>query len=95
MEGGTSPTPVANASAAAIDFAPVREMRPGEQLLTPYRLEIRGVKPGTHKLRVTATSSLLPAGAATEADATELREFARAFRSDVVAWLERNHPELL
>ena len=35
------------------------------------------------------------AGAATEADATELREFARAFRSDVVAWLERNHPELL
>ena len=65
---GTSPTPVATASATAIDFAPLREMRPGEQLLTPYRLEVRGLKPGSHKLRVIATSGLSPAGAATEAE---------------------------
>jgi uncharacterized repeat protein (TIGR01451 family) len=65
---GTSPTPVATASATAIDFAPVREMRPGEQLATPYRLEVRAAKPGSHKLRVVATSSLNPAGISTDAE---------------------------
>jgi uncharacterized repeat protein (TIGR01451 family) len=65
---GTSPTPVATASATAIDFAPIREMRPGEQLVTPYRLEARGMKPGTHKVRVSATSALNSAGASTDVD---------------------------
>jgi hypothetical protein len=41
-------------------------MRPGEQLPTPYRLEVRGLKPGPHKLRVSALSGLNPAGVSTE-----------------------------
>jgi len=65
---GTSPTPVATASATAIDFAPIREMRSGEPLATPYRLEVRGLKPGVHRLRVSAVSGLSPAGVSTDAD---------------------------
>ncbi len=65
---GASATPVATASATAIDFGPIREMRPGEQLSTPYRLEIRGVRPGSHKVRVTATSTSNPGGASTDAE---------------------------
>ncbi len=65
---GTSPTPVATASATAIDFAPIREMRPGEPLATSYRLEVRGLKPGTHRLRFSAVSGLNPAGISTDAD---------------------------
>jgi uncharacterized repeat protein (TIGR01451 family) len=65
---GTTPTPVTGASPTAIDFAPIREMRPGEQLATPYRIEVRGVKPGTHRLRISATSALDRAGVLTEAE---------------------------
>ena len=35
------------------------------------------------------------AGAATDADARELLEFARDLRSDVLGWLRKNHPGLL
>lgn len=35
------------------------------------------------------------AGAATDADASSLLEFARELRSDVIRWLEANHPRLL
>jgi uncharacterized repeat protein (TIGR01451 family) len=65
---GTSSTPVATASATAIDFAPIREMRPGEQLVTPFRLDVRGMKPGTHKLRISATSALSSTAASTDVD---------------------------
>ncbi len=34
------------------------------------------------------------AGVTTEAQADELIEFVRTFRTDVVAWLGRHHPEL-
>ncbi|HEY2413865.1 MAG TPA: hypothetical protein VGI40_16560 [Pirellulaceae bacterium] len=65
---GTSPTPVAASSAAAIDFSAIREMRPGEQLASPFRIEVRGMKAGTHRIRVNATSGLNPAGTATETE---------------------------
>jgi uncharacterized repeat protein (TIGR01451 family) len=65
---GTTPTPVVASSPAAIDFAPIREMRPGEQSQTPFRIELRGMKPGPHRIRVSATSGLNPAGAATETE---------------------------
>ncbi|RPJ58728.1 MAG: hypothetical protein EHM23_16605 [Acidobacteria bacterium] len=35
------------------------------------------------------------AGVTTEAQADELVEFVRNFRTDVVAWLTENHPELV
>lgn len=35
------------------------------------------------------------AGAATTADATELADFAKALRGDVLDWLRRHHPHLL
>jgi hypothetical protein len=35
------------------------------------------------------------AGAATDADADELLEFARTLRKDVLVWLEENHPGFL
>ena|SRR3990167_6145229 len=35
------------------------------------------------------------AGGATDADATELLQFAKAFRKDVLAWLKKNHPEIV
>jgi hypothetical protein len=35
------------------------------------------------------------AGAATEQDAKELREFARGLRKDVLIWLKKQHPLLL
>jgi uncharacterized repeat protein (TIGR01451 family) len=65
---GTTPTPVVASSPTAIDFAPIRSMRPGEQLSTPYRLEIRGAKAGRHKLRVTAKSNLTTGEAVTETE---------------------------
>jgi uncharacterized repeat protein (TIGR01451 family) len=65
---GTSPTPVTSASPLAIDFAGIREMRAGEQLAAPYRIEARGVQPGRYKLRITATSALNRAGVTTEAE---------------------------
>jgi hypothetical protein len=65
---GTSPTPVAASNSAAIDFAAIREMRPGEQLASPFRIEVRGMKPGPHRIRVKATSGLNPAGTATETE---------------------------
>jgi hypothetical protein len=65
---GTSPTPVVASNSAAIDFGAIREMRPGEQLPTPYRIEIRGTKTGPHRIRVTATSGLSPAGTSTETE---------------------------
>jgi hypothetical protein len=35
------------------------------------------------------------AGAVTESDVRELLEFTREFRSEVVSWLQKIHPELL
>jgi uncharacterized repeat protein (TIGR01451 family) len=55
---GLTPTPVAAASQRAIDFVPISEMRPGESLTTPYRLELRGLVPGRQVVRVRATSGL-------------------------------------
>lgn len=63
---GTSSTPVAGNSPAAIDFGGVREMRSGEQL--PYRVDVRGLKPGSHRIRVSATSVASPTGVSTEAE---------------------------
>lgn len=34
------------------------------------------------------------AGAATEVDASELVEFVKALRKDVLAWLRRSHPDI-
>jgi len=65
---GTNPTPVMASSAAAIDFGAIREMRPGEQLPSPFRIEIRGTKPGPHRIRVAATSGLSAEGSATETE---------------------------
>jgi hypothetical protein len=65
---GTNPTPVVASSAAAIDFAAIREMRPGEQLGSPFRIEVRGMRAGPHRLRVSATSGLSPAGTGTETE---------------------------
>jgi hypothetical protein len=65
---GTSPTPVVASSAAAIDFGAIREMRPGEQLASPFRIEVRGVKAGPHRIRVSAASGLTPTGTATETE---------------------------
>jgi len=67
---GTSPSPVAAISNQAVDFQPLRELRPGEQLATPYRVEVKGTRPGRHRLRVTATSSLTPGGVSTELTVT-------------------------
>jgi uncharacterized repeat protein (TIGR01451 family) len=63
---GTSPSPVAAISRQAVDFQPLRELRPGEQLSSPYRVEVQGTRPGRHRLRITATSSLSPGGTVTE-----------------------------
>lgn len=63
---GTTPSPVAAISRQAVDFQPLRELRPGEQLASPYRVEVQGVRPGRHRLRITATSSSSPQGAVTE-----------------------------
>jgi uncharacterized repeat protein (TIGR01451 family) len=57
IAGGT-PTPPAAVSQRAIDFVPIRELRPGESLSAPYRLELRGLAPGRHIVRVRATSGL-------------------------------------
>ena len=65
---GTNPTPVVASSAAAVDFAPIREMRPGEQLPTPFRIEVRGLKPGPHRIRVNAAGGLGAVGTATETE---------------------------
>lgn len=65
---GTSPTPVVASSAAALDFAAIREMRAGEQLPTPFRIEVRGMKAGAHRIRVSATSGLTPNGGTTETE---------------------------
>jgi uncharacterized repeat protein (TIGR01451 family) len=65
---GTSPTPVVAGSTVAIDFGAIREMRPSEQLPTPYRIEVRGTKAGPHRIRVAATSGLSPAGSSTETE---------------------------
>ena len=65
---GPTPTPVAATGPTAIDFQPIRELRPGEQFPQAYRVEVRGAKPGRHKLRIVATSALSPTGTATETE---------------------------
>lgn len=62
----STPTPVTAASQTAIDFAPIRELRPGESLTAPYRLEIRGLSPGQHTVQVRAHSALSPEPVTTE-----------------------------
>lgn len=57
---GTSPTRVVGSSPTAIDFDAIRELRGGEQFPQPYRIEVRGVRPGTHKLRVSVVSAANP-----------------------------------
>lgn len=68
LSAGTSPTPVVGGSSAAIDFGAIREMRPGEQLPTPFRIEVRGLKPGPHRIRVSASSVAATAGVSTETE---------------------------
>lgn len=65
---GPTPTPVAGSGPTGIDFGAISALRPSEQLPQPYRIEVRGIKPGRHILRVTATSSLNPAGTAIETE---------------------------
>jgi hypothetical protein len=65
----SSVTPVVRVGAGSLEFAPIREMRAGEQFdRTPYRVEVEGIKPGRFKIRVTVTSSRTPAGTIAEAD---------------------------
>lgn len=63
---GTTPSPVAALSNREVDFQPLRELRAGEQLASPYRVEVQGTQPGRHRLRFTATSGLNPGGVSTE-----------------------------
>ena len=42
---------VSCSSPAAIDFRSILEMRSGEQLPTPFRIVVRGLKPGPHRIR--------------------------------------------
>jgi uncharacterized repeat protein (TIGR01451 family) len=65
---GTTATPPTALSGSAIDFAPIREMRPGERLDTPYRIELRGVKAGRHRIRITAKSELSSSGSMAEVE---------------------------
>jgi uncharacterized repeat protein (TIGR01451 family) len=64
-----SPVPALRTSATSVDFTPVRQVFAGEQL-NPYRIEIQGLRPGRHKLRITATSALAPTGVVAEAETT-------------------------
>jgi uncharacterized repeat protein (TIGR01451 family) len=64
-----SPVRALRSSAASVDFEPVQQVRAGEQL-PPFRIEIQGVKPGRHKLRISATSALSPSGVVSEAETT-------------------------
>jgi uncharacterized repeat protein (TIGR01451 family) len=65
----SSVTPAVRVGPGSVEFAPIREMRAGEQFdRTPYRVEVEGVKPGRFKIRVTVTSSRTPAGVVAEAD---------------------------
>jgi len=63
-----SPTPVVGSSATAVDFAPLRELAAGAQSPTPYRVEVRGLKPGRQQLRITATSVRSPTGVTANAE---------------------------
>jgi uncharacterized repeat protein (TIGR01451 family) len=65
---GPTPTPVAASSPAALDFSSIREIRAGEQLPAPYRIEVRGVRPGRYTLRISAISALGPTGVTTNVD---------------------------
>jgi uncharacterized repeat protein (TIGR01451 family) len=65
----SSPTAPLRSAADAVEFAAVREMRGGEQLL-PYRIEVRGMKAGRHTLRVTVTSGRSAAPVIAEAEVT-------------------------
>jgi uncharacterized repeat protein (TIGR01451 family) len=67
-----SATPAVRVGADAIEFAPLREMRAGESLnqTAPYRIEVEGVRPGRHRIRVTVTSARSPQGVVAEAELT-------------------------
>jgi hypothetical protein len=65
----SSPTAPLRSAADAVEFAPVREMRGGEQL-APYRLEVRGLKAGRHTLRITVTSGRSATPVIAEAEVT-------------------------
>ena len=64
-----SPVAALRSSPASVDFTPVRQVFAGEQL-PPYRIEIQGMRPGRHKLRITVTSAQAPGGIAAEAETT-------------------------
>jgi uncharacterized repeat protein (TIGR01451 family) len=66
LRAAGAPTPVATSNATAIDFQPINEMRAGEQ--QAWNIEVRGAKPGRHKVRVTATSTLTPSPTSTETE---------------------------
>ena len=65
----SSPTAVLRSATDSVEFTPVREVRPGEQLV-PYQVEIRGTRAGRHKLRATVTSNRSPTGVIAEAETT-------------------------
>ncbi|MEX2174565.1 MAG: hypothetical protein WD872_09395 [Pirellulaceae bacterium] len=65
----TGPTGVAASLPNGIELAPIAEIRPGETL-APYRIEVSGLKAGTHAAQVQVTSSRLPTGATAQTDTT-------------------------
>jgi uncharacterized repeat protein (TIGR01451 family) len=64
-----SPVAALRSSPSSVDFTPVRQVFAGEQL-PPYRIEVQGVRPGRHKLRLTVTSAQSPGGIVAEAETT-------------------------
>jgi uncharacterized repeat protein (TIGR01451 family) len=63
------PSAVLRSAPDSVDFTPIREVRAGEPL-PPYRIEVRGVRPGAQKIRVTVISAGAPAGVVAEGEVT-------------------------
>ena len=71
----TGPTRLRNFSAdkRTATITPIREMRAGETLQPPYRVEATGVQAGEHTIRVTVTSRQSPQGVVAARDHHRLR----------------------
>jgi uncharacterized repeat protein (TIGR01451 family) len=65
----SSPSRALRSGGNSIEFEPVRELRPSEEL-APFSIQLQGVKAGRHKLRVTVTSGLSPTGVIAESETT-------------------------
>ena len=72
FESATGPTQVSSVSpdGRTVRISPVREMRAGETLQPPFRVEATGVQAGEQTLRVTVTSELSPRGVSAQEETT-------------------------